>query len=101
MKDNKHRRVWKDEVSKLQYANAVYIDRIAVLERQNTDLLVSNRKISNEYEILYNNVARLFGSADSFTKRGATLPKQLEDSIRAVIMNHKELTKENLDHKGR
>lgn len=99
MTDNKHRRVWKDEVSKLQYANAVYIDRIAVLERQNADLLVTNRNISNEYEILYHNVARLFGSTDSFTKRGATLPKQLEDSIKAVVQNYRELKKEDLNHK--
>lgn len=102
MIDNtKHRRVWKDEVSKLQYANAVYIDRIATLERQNNDLLVSNNNIAQEYQIFYHNVSNLFGSADSFTKRGAKLPKQLEDSIKAVIQNYKELTREELNHKGR
>lgn len=101
MTDNKHRRAWKDEVSKLQYANAVYIDRIAVLERQNADLLVSNNKMAQEYQIFYHNVSRLFGSADSFTKRGATLPEQLENSIKAVIQNYKELKVAEFQNKGR
>jgi hypothetical protein len=91
----KHRRVWKDEVSKLQYANAVYIERIAVLERQNSDLFSSITHVRNEYEILYNNVSRLFGSADNFTKRGATLPKQLEENIKTVISDYKTKERES------
>jgi len=88
--DIKHRRVWKDEVSKLQYANAVYIDRIATLETQNADLLASNNRISQEYQIFYHNVSRLFGSVDNFTQRGMTFSKQLEDDIRTVIQKYKD-----------
>lgn len=38
----------KDEISKLQYANAVYIERIAKLEKENSNLLEAFTGLGNQ-----------------------------------------------------
>lgn len=86
----------KDEVSKLQYANAVYIERIAKLEEQNSNLFKALTDTGNAYKILYHNVDMIFGSTAYLSLRGARLPKDLVKQIRALVDNYdKEYRKKN------
>jgi hypothetical protein len=99
----KNRRVWKDEVTKLQYANAVFMERNSQLEKEKIELLTFQSELRNAFNILHSNVSSLLGDyyLSLLTKRGARFPKQLEENIKAVVQNYRELEAKDLNHKRR
>lgn len=87
----------KNHITKLQYANAIFIERNAILEREWKEALRKAKEWQDEYNHVRSQVFHVFGEklGSSFMRRGLEIPEGLIQEIRRLLEKFNEFMKES------